>query len=68
MHKYLCMHFLIYCRDLLWGYLGVCAEVSSSVDLYEDLEVYDGRKVGFCVVCLGVCMIDQRKMWLFIIH
>ena len=37
-------------------YVGVCAEVSLYVYLYEDLEVYDGRKVIFYVVCPGICV------------
>ena len=46
----------------------VCSEVSSYVDSYTDLEVYDLCEAGFCGLCLDAYIRDQRKAWLFLIH
>ena len=56
-----------YVYDGLWVgfYVCECAEVSSYVYLYEDVDVFEGYEVGFCVVCLGACIQYQRKMRLF---
>ena len=37
-------------------HLVVCAEVSLYVYSYEDLEVYDGSKEGFCAFCSFACV------------
>ena len=49
-------------------YVCVYAELSSYVYSYEDVDVCDGNETGFCVLCLGACIQDQRKTWLFFIH
>ena len=45
-----------------------CAEVSSYVDLYEDVDVCEDHEEGFCVVCSLACVRGQRKTWFFCIH
>ena len=32
-------------------YVCYCAEVSSYVYSYDDVDIYDGHEAGFCVVC-----------------
>ena len=48
-------------------YVCECADVSSYVDSYEDVDVFEGREVVFCVVFLGACVQDQRITRLFCI-
>ena len=51
----------------MMGFIYVCVRKYIFVDFYEDVELYDGRKVGFYVLCLGTCVRYQRKMRLFLI-
>ena len=41
-------------------YVVLCTEVSSYVYLYEDVDVYDGREAGFCVVY--VCVTSHQSV------
>ena len=51
----------------MMGFIYVCVRKYIFVDFYEDVELYDGRKVGFYVLCLGTCVRYQRQMRLFLI-
>ena len=37
-------------------YVCECVEVYLYVDLYDDIYIYDGHDVVFCVLCLGTCI------------
>ena len=49
------------------GFIYVCVRKYNFVDFYEDVELYDGCKAGFYVLCLGTCVRYQRQMRLFLI-
>ena len=48
-----------------WNFLCECAEVSSYIDFYKDVDLFEGNKAGFYVVCSGAFVQDQKKTRLF---